>query len=237
MNIHQLSVTYLPEQDRILVRINTTAGEEMRLWLTRRLMLGLWPLLSKAMTERLLRLEAAGSSLDAADDQLKQMLTDFRKQEFLQHADFATPYRKTETAPELPLGEEPLLVTDVDATPLPNGRLRLCFNESARLRDSPLTAAATPVLEAPKSPEAATLLQPPQPGQVPAAAAPAQPAVPAPPRRFQMEMEPRLMQGLLHLLEQALVQSRWREPFLSAVVDDASATESPSRASRPRYLN
>ena len=243
MNIHQLSVTYLPEQDRILARVNTTAGEELRLWLTRRLMVGLWPLLSKAMTERLLRLEAAGSSLDAADDQLKQMLTDFRKQEFLQHADFATPYRKTETEPDLPLGEEPLLVTDVDATPLPNGRLRLCFNESARLRDSPLTAAAAPVPEAPKSPESprlpesATLLQPPQPGQVPAAAAPAQPAVPAPPRRFQMEMEPRLMQGLLHLLEQALVQSRWREPFLSAVADDASATESSSRASRPRYLN
>ena len=36
MNIHQLSVTYLPEQDRILARVNTTAGEEMRLWLTRR---------------------------------------------------------------------------------------------------------------------------------------------------------------------------------------------------------
>ena len=243
MNIHQLSITYLPEQDRILARVNTTAGEELRLWLTRRLMVGLWPLLSKAMTERLLRLEAAGSSLDAADDQLKQMLTDFRKQEFLQHADFATPYRKTETEPDLPLGEEPLLVTDVDATPLPNGRLRLHFNESARLRDSPLTEASAPVPEAPKSPESprlpesATLLQPPQPGQVPAAAAPAQPAVPAPPRRFQMEMEPRLMQGLLHLLEQALVQSRWREPFLSAVVDDASATESSSRASRPRYLN
>ena len=58
MNIHQLSVTYLPEEDRILARINTTAGEEMRLWLTRRLMLGLWPLLSKLMTGHLLRLEA-----------------------------------------------------------------------------------------------------------------------------------------------------------------------------------
>ena len=41
MQIHQMSVTYLPEQDRILMRINTTEGEEMRMWLTRRLMVGL----------------------------------------------------------------------------------------------------------------------------------------------------------------------------------------------------
>ena len=28
------------------MRVNTTEGEEMRMWLTRRLMVGLWPLLS-----------------------------------------------------------------------------------------------------------------------------------------------------------------------------------------------
>ena len=116
MNIHQLSVTYLAEQDRILMRVNTTASEEMRLWLTRRLMLGLWPLLSRLLTEHLLKLEAAGTSLGAADEELKKMLADFRKEEFLQHADFDTPYQDNKQA--LPLGEEPLLVTDVDATPL-----------------------------------------------------------------------------------------------------------------------
>ena len=29
-----------------------------------------------------------------------------------------------------------------------------------------------------------------------------------------MEMEPKLMQGLMHLLDQALLQSQWREPFV-----------------------
>lgn len=196
MNIHQLSVTYLPEQDRILARINTTAGEEMRLWLTRRLMLGLWPLLSKVMTEHLLRLEAAGSSLDAADDEMKKMLADFRKQEFLQNADFDTPYQDNQA--RLPLGEEPLLVTAVDAAPLPGGRLRLSFNENA----------------------------------------PAAGAGQAEPRRFQMEMEPRLMQGLLHLLEQALAQSTWREPFGTPPQrDESGMTDESSRSQRPRYLN
>ena len=188
MNIHQLSVTYLAEQDRILMRVNTTASEEMRLWLTRRLMLGLWPLLSRLLTEHLLKLEAAGSSLETADEELRRMLAEFRKDEFLRNADFETPYQDNHA---LPLGEEPLLVTDVDASPLPGGQLRLNFNE--------------------------------------------QPSGSGTPRSFQMEMEPRLMQGLMHLLEQALAQSHWREAFAAPPSgEDGPADEARPR---PRYLN
>src|SRR4030095_142782 len=158
MKIHQLSVPYLTQQDRILVRVNTAAAQEMRLWLTRRLMLGLWPLLSKLFTTHLLKLEAAGSALETADEDLRKMLADFRKEEFLKHADFDTPYQESQA--QLPVGEEPLLVTDVDASPLPHGRLHLSFNEWPTGLEKP--------------------------------------------RSFQMEMEPKLMQGLMHLLEQAL---------------------------------
>jgi hypothetical protein len=192
MKIHQLSVTYLAEQDRILMRVNTAAAEEMRLWLTRRLMLGLWPLLSKLLTRHLLRLEAAGTFLETADDDLKQMLADFRKEEFLKQADFETPYQ--ENQPQLPLDEEPLLITDVDASPLSNGQLRLSFNE-----------------------------RPPGEGQ---------------PRSFHMEMNPRLMQVLLHLLEQALGRSQWREAFGSPMtVADAYCVDEDRLSSKPRYLN
>src|SRR6195952_1713326 len=128
MQIHQMSVPYLPEQDRILMRVNTTEGEEMRMWLTRRLMVGLWPLLSKLLTEHLLKLESAGASLAGANPELKKMLAEFRKEEFLQNADFDTPYQEGEQPP----AEEPLLVTDVDATPMASGPLRLNFNESPR---------------------------------------------------------------------------------------------------------
>jgi hypothetical protein len=193
MKIHQLSVTYLAEQDRILVRVNTSEAEEMRLWLTRRLMLGLWPLLSKLLTKHLLKLEAAGTSLDTADEGLKKMLADFRKEEFLKDADFDTPYNENQA--QLPLGEEPLLVTDVDASPLPNGRLRLSFNE--------------------RSPSAAK------------------------PRSFQMEMEPKLMQGLMHLLEQALARSQWRETFGAApqAMEDGTSPDGEMLQKKPRYLN
>lgn len=189
MRIHQMSVSYQAEQDRILVRINTTAGEEMRLWLTRRMMAGLWPLLARLVTEQLLKLEPAGASLAGADPQLKKMLADFRKEEFLQQADFATPYK--DAAARLPLGEEPLLVTDVDATPLPAGAVRLAFSE--RL-----------------------------------------PGAREQSRSFQVELAPRLMQGFMHLLEQSLAKSGWREPFAPSV-PDAGADE--GQGARPRYLN
>lgn len=193
MKIHQLSVNYLAEQDRILMRVNTAASEEMRLWLTRRLMLGLWPLLSKLLTKHLLKLEAAGTSLDTADEGLRKMLADFRKDEFLKDADFDTPYQENQAV--LPLGEEPLLVTDVDASPLANGRLRLSFNERQPTGDKP--------------------------------------------RTFQMEMEPKLMQGLMHLLEQALARSQWRDAFAAtpAAVDEGAAGDDEQNSRRPRYLN
>jgi hypothetical protein len=192
MKIHQLSVAYLAEQDRILVRVNTAAAEEMRLWLTRRLMLGLWPLLSRLLTKHLLKLEAAGSSLDTADEGLKKMLADFRKEEFLRQADFETPYQ--ENGSQLPLGDEPLLVTDVDASPLANGQLRLNFNERP-------------------------------PGE-------------RKPRSFRMEMDPKLMQGLMHLLEQALDRSQWREAFgVPMAMDDGMSTDGDRASGKPRYLN
>jgi len=190
MQIHQMSVTYLPEQDRILMRINTTEGEEMRMWLTRRLMVGLWPLLTKLLTDHLLKLESAGASLAGANPELKKMLADFRKEEFLQHADFDTPYQEGQQ--KEPMGEEPLLVTDVEATPLASGPLRLNFNE-----------------------------RPPAGGE-------------AKPRSFQMEMQPKLMQGLMHLLDQSLLQSGWRESFVPAAAAEPAADDGEAK---PRYLN
>jgi len=190
MQIHQLSVSYQAEQDRLLLRVSSTNGQEMRLWLTRRLMLGLWPLISRLQTEQLLKLEAAGSALDDADEELRRMLAEFRKEEFLQRADFDTPYQDQST---LPLGTEPLLVTDVDATPLPAGRTRLALNERASVSGGEK------------------------------------------PRGFQLELDARLMQGLLHLLERALTHAQWREPFATpqAVLEGEPGEAGP----RPRYLN
>jgi hypothetical protein len=35
-HLHQLNINYVPVEDRLMLRINTQAGDEFRLWLTRR---------------------------------------------------------------------------------------------------------------------------------------------------------------------------------------------------------
>jgi hypothetical protein len=131
MNIHQLSLNYISEQDRILVRINTTAGEELRLWFTRRLTLGLWPMLNRIVAEHVAKQAAVDPASIVptanADDQTKKMLAEFKKEETLQKADFKTPYKDAPAA--LPLGADPLLVTEVNIAPLPSGQLQLNFSE------------------------------------------------------------------------------------------------------------
>jgi hypothetical protein len=138
MNIHQLSVNYVQEHDRVLVRINTLASEELRLWFTRRLTLGFLPLLSKVVAEQVAKTERVKSPyIAAADEQSQQILADFKKVESLQGSDFATPYKERPSA--LPLGAEPLLVTEINLTPLSNGQLQFVFSE--KLSDASATDA------------------------------------------------------------------------------------------------
>ncbi len=107
MNIHQLNVSHNDRQDRLLLRVNTQTAEEFRFWLTRRLTLRLLPGLQQALG----RLESKAPQMVAPDPASQQMLTELKREAFLQKADFKTPY--TEQAQQLPLGDEPMLVTDV----------------------------------------------------------------------------------------------------------------------------
>jgi hypothetical protein len=45
------------------------------------------------------------------------------------------------------------------------------------------------------------------------------------------------MQGLMHLLDQALLQSQWREPFVPASAGEAAHADEVDAEGRPRYLN
>ena len=107
MNIHQLNVSHNDRQDRLLLRVNTQTAEEFRFWLTRRLTLRLLPALQQALG----RMESNQPQMVAPDPASRQILTDLKRDAFLQQADFKTPY--TEQPQQLPLGDEPMLVTDV----------------------------------------------------------------------------------------------------------------------------
>lgn len=121
MNVHQLAVIYQPEQDRILVRVNTTQAEEFRFWMTRRLTLQLWPVMQEVSQRRMLAADVtlhpcAGQDPMLNDDALA-MLAEFKKEQMLKEADFNTPFKP----PTLwPMGEVPLLLTTVEIKALPN---------------------------------------------------------------------------------------------------------------------
>jgi hypothetical protein len=128
VNIHQLNLGYLPDQDRVLARINTTTGVEFRLWFTRRLTIGLLPVLRKVLADqvqRSLSADPAESGLFANDPKAREFLGEFKKEQALQQADFKTPYKAlaTEVA-----AQEPLLVSEVQMTPLANGQVEIKFS-------------------------------------------------------------------------------------------------------------
>jgi hypothetical protein len=123
MNIHQVCVSYSHEQDRFLVRINTRSDEEVRLWFTRRLTLGLLPLLEKASAEQISRQASPVRPSAPMDEQRRLLLENFQQEAATYNSDFQTPYREKLTT--LPLGPEPLLVTEVKMTTLSVAELEL----------------------------------------------------------------------------------------------------------------
>jgi hypothetical protein len=132
MDIRQLSVRYYTDQDRILVCINTTAGEEVQMWLTRRMTTRLWPLINRIVIDHFAIPQDAKTDgfvdLTAMGPKTRKMLADMRQQEAMAAGDFATPYQDKQA--NRPLGDTPLVVTEVNLTPKENGQIQMNFKES-----------------------------------------------------------------------------------------------------------
>lgn len=126
MNIRQLQVSYLPDQDRLLARINTQDNAQIRLWLTRRLVQRLWPGLVRATETATLERMAERPSA-AVVGEARGMMTEMAREAALSQADFETPFANE--AETLPLGPEPLLITRIDLVPQANGILRVAMRQ------------------------------------------------------------------------------------------------------------
>lgn len=193
MNIHQISVSYVQHQDRCLIRINSLDGDELRLWFTRRLTLGLMPSLNQAASEQLRLHTAPSASALPTAQRRTQLLESFRKEAEVYRGDFKTPFNAQ--AAKLPLGTKPLLITEFKLTLKPNRKLDLQLIETSNQ-------------------------------QV---------------RNIALAMNPQLVQGLLHLLGEALKKSQWQAvlpppPELAMAISD-EPTRLLQSADRPKYLN
>ena len=126
MNIHQVSVSYVQEQDRLMIRINGKEGGELRAWITRRMVLGLMPILNQTASDQMKKLAAPSGPAVTLDEQRQQLVKAFEKEASLRKGDFATPYQaQPGPSADLPTGPEPLLLTEIKVTLMGNGQLRL----------------------------------------------------------------------------------------------------------------
>ena len=104
MRLHQLKLDFIPEQDRLLLRVSTDNQLEVRLWLTRRALRLLWPLLVQMV--RSSPEVALQSNPDARD-----ALIGMQRERALSRAEFAKSFE--EVPREMPLGAEPILVAQL----------------------------------------------------------------------------------------------------------------------------
>jgi hypothetical protein len=117
MKLHQIKIEFDAEQDRLRVRVSTLSGEEALLWLTRRCVLRLWPLLvggAEASPQVVTR---------AADPEVKKALLGFQHEKAVSQAQFGKQYE--EVPRTRPLGDAPLLVTKLQRRAGPDGRIVL----------------------------------------------------------------------------------------------------------------
>ncbi len=101
MNLEQIRIDFIPEQDRLLMRLASADRSEVLLWLTRRCVRLLWPLLMK-MTE------SAPHIAQQPLPEARQALLGMQREQALSKANFSRPYDAENR--ERPLGAEPIVV-------------------------------------------------------------------------------------------------------------------------------
>ena len=107
MRLHQLKLDFNPEQDRLLLRVSTDNQLEVRLWLTRRALRLLWPLLVQMV-------RASPEIAQQSNPDARDALVGMQHEQALRRADFAKAFE--EVPRKMPLGAEPILVVHIQAS-------------------------------------------------------------------------------------------------------------------------
>ena len=119
MKLHQIKLEHIAEQDRLLLRVSTHEGTEVLLWLTRRCVRRLWPILvDMAQSSPRIALQS--------DPLARAALLEFEHEQAVRSADFSSPYAHGER--ERPLGREPMLVTRIHRSRDAEGNHVLSFS-------------------------------------------------------------------------------------------------------------
>lgn len=100
-NLHQLNVQFVPQEDRLILRVRSDDNSEIRAWLTRRYTRLLLGILEKILDR----------DRSPTEDAVQSAMRSFQRDAALNSADFASDYDPSATAH--PLGTEPVLLTTI----------------------------------------------------------------------------------------------------------------------------
>ena len=114
--LHQFQMAFVAEQDRMLLRISTRDKAELRLWMTRRVVKLLWGALLKII-------EDGPEKNTPIEPHKREAILQFEHQSAVEQADFKTPFQ--EAADSYPLGEEGVLVANMQISRKPNSACSL----------------------------------------------------------------------------------------------------------------
>ncbi|MDF1741788.1 MAG: hypothetical protein P1U86_21680 [Verrucomicrobiales bacterium] len=125
--MHQMQLSYVSTEDRLLFRMNTKARQEFRFWMTRRYVSILWNTLTKMVNENR---EVKPERLEQAKEKFHDALAESAKAEIdhkekVAKADFATAYQESTY---LPLGEDPAVLFSVGVKQNPEGQAMICMH-------------------------------------------------------------------------------------------------------------
>ena len=116
--LHQMTISFAPREDRLLLRLGTAAHVEFRLWLTRRVVRQMWTALMKAA-------ETVSAVIVQPEKRTRQAVMSMRHEAAVQSGDF-TQTRDPEAKPH-PLNKTPFLVTGLVCSSAPDNHTNLTF--------------------------------------------------------------------------------------------------------------
>ena len=106
-SLHQMTMSYSATEDRLLLRVSTTAHDEHQIWLTRRFVKVLWPTLFKGVEKQSLPPETAAAP--TTTPQVKRAVMAMQHNEALQKTDMTQQHDEEKV--NKPSTEKPMLAT------------------------------------------------------------------------------------------------------------------------------
>ncbi len=106
--LKQMQIVFVPVEDRLMFRVNTSNRQEFRFWMTRRYVNILW----KAILDMLKKRQAGEKPPEEVkkEDPLQAAMLSIEHEKAIEKADFKTEYQESTY---LPLGETPVLLAKV----------------------------------------------------------------------------------------------------------------------------